>query len=714
MAAATSNSIQDVYQRALNLQQAGSSEDALALYKTIVDINPNIAEVYFQVGRIFLENLRFKQAYDALGRAVSLKPKETAIWEPFIEATIGLGDKKITKLVSSELRKAKLSQPDFVRFNNALKNKRSKSKTVVSAKEKSIIDGLLDELNAGAFAKAYEGAALALRTYPKQAVLALVKGTAAQNLGNATKAGQAFREALKIDPDYPEAQNALGRFLLDSGQADEAIGNLRKAVNLAPKLASALSNLGAALTAQERFAEAESFLLRAKNAAPKDPEILFRLGRCYGAQERNSEALEIFGKAHEFGLISAPLEIERGLCHMRLNEFDKARGYFQQALKINPGYAKAEFRLASLAQTMGEFETSEVHFQRAITLDPKDPDVFWSYAASKKLHKDDPVVQSMKEVFWDKDAPSYSRIRAGFALSKVMEDSKEYDQVFTYLKPANELMATAYPFDIEQQRHLFSAIRSAFEGYDPTASGVLGYQDAAPIFVTGMPRSGTTLIEQIIASHSEVSGAGEVGIAAPTAHAALFPIGSESTHAIVPKENDLKSLGRTIAEHLNSLQPGATHVSDKSIQTYQYLPLIKAALPNCRIIVVRRDPRDNLLSIYKNLFVDGTHRYAYDLAALGAYYNEFDAMIAHWRQHFSDCFSEVSYDALIADPEEQSRALIAACGLEWQDACLKFHENKRVIKTLSVHQVRQPIYKSSVKSWERYADDLAPLFKVLK
>jgi hypothetical protein len=229
-----------------------------------------------------------------------------------------------------------------------------------------------------------------------------------------------------------------------------------------------------------------------------------------------------------------------------------------------------------------------------------------------------------------------------------------------------------------------------------------------------MPRSGTTLVEQIISSHSSVTGAGEIGY---TNIAITRTIGTEEKKLIPLSKVQpihLEKIGSDIWTYLTHHYAGTSHITDKSIMTYKRMGLLKAALPNCKFIIVRRDPRDNLLSIYRNRFADNTHLYAYDLENLGTYYKQFLRIMDFWRNKMPKGFMEINYEDLINDPETQAQQLIKYCNLDWEDKCLEFYKSGRQVKTLSILQVRQPIYKSSVKAWERYEQDLQPLFKAIE
>jgi hypothetical protein len=301
----------------------------------------------------------------------------------------------------------------------------------------------------------------------------------------------------------------------------------------------------------------------------------------------------------------------------------------------------------------------------------------------------------------------------GFAIAKALEDTKDYADVFDYLTQANDLVHAEGGFSVQSRFKEVEKTQKALAGFDWKGWNAEGASDYAPIFVTGMPRSGTTLIEQIISSHSTVTGAGEVGEGSKAAQNLLIRDLSLRNIDTIPREEILQ-LGYDYQDMMQARFPDAGIVTDKSIQTYMYIGLMKLALPRAKFVVVRRDPRDNLLSMFKNMFPAGTHLYAYSQTDLANYYTTYVDMIDFWRKEVPDWFYEVQYEKLVSDPEVETRKLIEACGLEWEDACLNFHENKRKVETLSVFQVRQPISKGSVKAWQRYEKELEPMLEVLR
>lgn len=304
------------------------------------------------------------------------------------------------------------------------------------------------------------------------------------------------------------------------------------------------------------------------------------------------------------------------------------------------------------------------------------------------------------------------RAHLDFALAKAFEDLGEYDRVMPHLKAANAAMRAAHPYDISARRAEVDRVLEAFRGEhfapqkaDPDA----GFR---PIFVTGMPRSGTTLVEQVLASHSEVTGGDELGFAAGLANGLLSPPGQHKRFADLT-EKDFDSYAREVETRMRREVTFDRIVTDKGVQSYMMAGFLPHALPGGRVLIVDRDPRDMLLSIFKNVFLPGKHLYAYDMQDLARYYVIFREVVEFWRDTAQGCFDTFSYDALVTEPEPQIRALVDAAGLDWQDSCLDFHKTERRVQTVSLHQVRQPIYRSSQAAWTRYEKDLAPMFDVL-
>lgn len=714
MTVLTTSQIQETYARALKLQNAGDVTGALRLYQGIIAHHPRVAEAQYQIGVILTQRNDFARAIAHLRAAAQLKPGEGAIWKVWTEAVALGGDAAAERAYLDFLKTAPVPPGVKVGLQDRFGARRAATKPATGGVSPGEIRQLLALMEAGRAAEAERRAAAVLTRHPGSVIVMNVLATAQAVQGKAAEAEASFRRVIAADPGYAEAHDNFGRFLISLRREGEAVSHFRQAVILAPGLPSALVNYASALNRSGHAAEAMVLLDRAAaagvDAAPLHLAIgnaQMRLKNYARAEEAFRVALERTGGAatEAIGMIAQ--------AQARQGKDAEAMENYNAALARDPDLPVAVSGKAALLQEFGEFEEAEPLFRRAMELDPDNGETARIFIASHKTKPDDPLIPWMEKQFADKRLTVTDRMNFGFALAKSLEDIKAYDRVFRYLDAANAMMWEMYPHNMAQRRRVIDETKAIYRGFDWKGTEVAGATEYAPIFVTGMPRSGTTLIEQIISSHSTVTGAGEVGDAAQMAHRFMAAGKDARPLASVPTP-EIATLGRDMEALFRRLHPEAERVTDKSIQSYMHLGLIRLAMPNARFVVVRRDPRDNLLSIYKNKFPDDTHQYAYNQVELARYYGTFVEMIDFWRSEVPDWFYEVQYEDLVANPEEETRKLIAACGLEWEDACLSFHENKRKVATLSVYQVRQPISKASVALWQRYEKDLKPMLDELR
>ena len=369
---------------------------------------------------------------------------------------------------------------------------------------------------------------------------------------------------------------------------------------------------------------------------------------------------------------------------------------YRQALAVNPRYADAYNNLGSALRDLGHLEEAHRAYEKAIELAPNRPIFYLSYATSKRFAPGDVHLAAIEKLASESSLADDDRMYLHFALGKAYGDLKDHERSFRHLLDGNALKRRQIAYDEAAARNLFGRIAEVFTPELMRDKQNLGDPSPVPVFIVGMPRSGTTLIEQILASHPQVFGAGELALFGDAVARLPRPNGDPALglDAVLSMGGQqLRELGASYVAAIRGLAPNAERITDKMPLNFRFAGLIHLALPHARIIHARRDPIDTCLSCFSKLFA-GDQPYSYDLAELGRFYRYYDALMEHWRRVLPPgVMLEVQYEEVTDDLEGQARRLVAHCGLEWDDACLSFHQTQRPVQTLSAAEVRQPIYR---------------------
>jgi tetratricopeptide (TPR) repeat protein len=405
-----------------------------------------------------------------------------------------------------------------------------------------------------------------------------------------------------------------------------------------------------------------------------------------------------------------------GLVHYEQQKPEEALILFRRAITLKPDFADAHNNIGNLQKELGEIAAARTAYERAIALDPNEVAYYVNFVDAKKFVASDAHLSSMEAIAATRTLSETARYRLNFSLAKAYDDLGRFDEAFACMREANAIKRKRIAYDEGQTCGLFDRIRSAFDRPMIAAKSGRGCQSPLPVFVMGMPRSGTTLIEQILASHPAVHGAGELSDFDQLAHEIRRDDGGTFRH---PEDtglmatHQLQALGDAYVARLRRRAPAAKRVTDKMPANFLYAGLIHLALPEARIIHVVRDPRDTCLSCYSKLFT-AEQNFAYDLGELGRYYGKYAELMAHWRDVLPEGrILEVRYEDVIADLEVSARRIIEHCGLDWHPDCMAFHETRRPVRTASASQVRRPIYRTSEGRWRAYQDHLGPLLTAL-
>lgn len=710
--------IKATYAEGMALLAKGQPEAALPLFGRVIEASPALAEPRWQAARIYGDFDMFDHALEQAAAAAALKPGEPAVWATWADLAALSGQPQAERAFLDAVKSAALPPALRIRLQDRFGAQRRASRPDMAGLPGPVLAQTSRQIAEGAFAAAQKTLAALLPKHPKSAVLQTMLGSVLAGLGRGPDAIAALRMAQKLDPFYAEAWLNEGNEWRRQDRPDDALRAYRAAIARAPDLEQALVFSATILNQQSLAPKALPFAERAVAAHPKSLPALVALGNTLTLLRQHDRAAEVLDRAVTLSRRqSTEAMVLLAQVYSHINRDAEAAELIDAVLAIRPDHVAALTRKGNLLQSAGDFEGADRALRQSLALAPTDGELFRSFIVGYKVKPGDPIVAQMQAAMERPDLSDRSRLSFAFALGKALEDQKDHAAAFAYIRQGNDLARKLHPFDMATRHAEVAAVQSAMRGHDWAGTRIEGASDGGPIFVTGMPRSGTTLVEQIIASHSRVTGAGEVALLQSACQKMIFsrPDRFDDARALrdIPA-SEIAALGHDFLRVMAERFPGADVITDKSITTYMYIGLVKLALPHARIVVVRRDPRDTLLSIYKNRFPEGTHLYAYDLRDLAEYYATFVQMIEFWRAETPDWFTEITYESLVANPEAESRRLIAACGLDWEEACLNFHENKRKVDTLSVYQVRQPISGGSVKAWQRYEAELAPMIDVLR
>ncbi|HWJ58024.1 MAG TPA: tetratricopeptide repeat protein [Sphingomicrobium sp.] len=640
----------------------GYPDQAVDMLQRAVKLNPNAASYYANLGEILRQNGRLDEASEALEKALSLDPKNA---QTLNNLGIISYEKRNVPEAIEQYRKALKIRPDMPEAHNNLGN---------ALRLSGDVDGAM---------QAYQDALTYRAIYP-EAYNNL--GTLLQQDRKLEEAEHAFRKAAQQNPRYIEAHNNLAQLLVAQGKDVDGLRILGDVLKFAPTNVKTL--LLTARTQLKRGAHqaAEQAGRLALKHEPENPEAMTVLGQTLHETDRYDEAMELLEKAVEAAPNSPETLNFYGVALKSVGRLDEARDFILKALKMNDALFGAYANLNDL-----------VDFSEGV--------------GEELFNRMDAIFQSAK----NQEAEPFLPLH--FAYAKALDDRGQHEKALEHYILGGKMKRRHLEYKESDTFGFFDSIRAMFPKDMFENRPYEGLDDDRPVFIVGMPRSGSTLVEQILSSHPDVYGAGEVkhlsrAIGQLRDRFPSLPKYPEMATKMNAAQYDIvaKSYQAAIANGAGD----AKKITDKLLTNYFFLGFINLLFPKAKVINTQRDPVDTCLSGFTKLFKDDMP-HSYDLTELGRYYGKYREIMDYWKEVLpKDFLTTVVYEDVVADTEKEARRLIEFLGLDWNDKCLEFHKSSRPVKTASVAQVRKPIYKSSVKRWAKYGSGLQPLVDAIE
>lgn len=540
-------------------------------------------------------------------------------------------------------------------------------------------------------------------------------GRSLEMLGKFDEALHYYRQSLQSNPTDPNILYYIGNIYNKKGESGRALKAYQKAFSLAPDFAEALNHMAIIYRNQGLYQQAMALCRKSLSIRPDSAQMHNNAGNIQFKLGNKQAALQFYQKA-------VALEPSLFEAHYNMGNLLKADGQLEPAIEAyrlailyKPDFYQAMNGLGDAYRVQGNHDAAMRAYENALEVNDQCVASYRYMTVIRKYTTKDQYIVGMEALLNNPELNPSDRIVLNFALGKAYEDLRRYEVAFRYLAEGNRLKRTTFNYDEIKNKRLVANIKKAFVKTFLKNRLGWGNDDPTPIFIIGMPRSGTSLVEQILSSHPDVFGAGEL----PNLDQIISTFGKKILNETYPAfltkltQSDCLKMGTAYIEGIRKLNRQGTFITDKMPQNFLFAGLIRIILPKAKIIHCVRNPMDTCFSIFKNDF-SRLHPYAYDLKEIGGYYQLYQDLMRRWHQVMPGFIHDVHYEKMVAAPEKQVRLLLRFCGIPWNDQCLMFHRSRRSVFTASTAQVRRPIYRDSVELWKNYEQDLGVLIKQFK
>lgn len=675
--------VEALSRRAQALWRNGDIEEAQEIAETAHKLDPSNMDALLNLGIIYSTQQKYEEAANIWMNASELYPNDARVWNNLANMLREL--KKFDKALKSINKALKLAPQDPEALNNK--------------------GCILKELGEQKEALSYFIQSTDIQpNYPQAHYNQAVQHA---YFFDYYKAAVSARYAIAFKPDYLDGYNALASALIELGDLSNAHYAAQKAVQLCPESAEAHLNLADVLYLENRFDDGYATVQKAIKLDPNNDRCHAKLGNMYGRLDERDLSMESYDHAIALNPTNALYYAAKASVLHVCNDLEGSMALSNKAIELDPELIVAYVSKAESLVALNRLDEAREVINKAQEIEPDNPNIFYTIATIEKFtSEDDPGFQTMLEkidIARKMGKPVEASVQ--FAIADIYDSLKNYDKAFEHYKKANDLRYEISPYVPEAAVHHYVNVKACFPKtlLKEAVEKKQGYPSDSPIFIIGMPRSGTTLTEQIISSHPDIYGAGEL----PD----LLRVRRKFAQI---DEKNAYEMGKLYVQYSRERMKGGEykHVTDKMPGNFSNVGLIASILPNAKIIHCRRDPMDTCLSNYKQSFLMGQF-WSFNLEEMGKEHLRYQDLMEYWHDALPGRILDINYEDTVNDLETQARRLIDYIGVEWNDACLMPHKQKRAVLTASKMQVTQPVYTSSIKKWKRYEKGLQPLVKIL-
>ena len=581
---------------------------------------------------------------------------------------------------------------------------------------KKLIQLIIDTFSNGKKEEAIIKIESLIKDYPLAPLLFNISGTFYKSNGQLDIAATKFEQALNLEPNYAEVHYNLGVTLRELDKIEEAIKSYKKAISIKNAYPNAHFNLGNALLSLKQYDDAIKHFELAIVFNPKFAQAYNNLGLLYKRLGKNQEAGKNFDKALAIKPNYAEAANFRGVIFQNDGDLENAIKYYQKSLVINPNLVDAYNNIGLAEKELNKTDNAIKAFEKALSIDPNFASAYYNLSRFKHYTLSKEQVEKMQLLLSTDGVNQSDLIYINFALASANEGFGNQDDFFKYLHEANHLRKKELNYSFGTSQKLFSIIYEIFTEVPNSIKKPLkiNVSTKRPIFILGMPRSGTSLVEQIISSHASVYGAGELSTLMKLLYPILKDRLSNGCDNNLSSEKNLTLIREKYLESLAHLKTSANIITDKTPANFQNIGFILSIFPDAKIIHLKRDPRAICWSIYKSNWSETGYGFSYNINDLVKFYGLYSKLMDFWHKKFPGKIYDVCYEDLTANQEQETKKLLEYCELDWDENCLNFHKNKRAVKTASSLQVRDKMYQGSSEAWKKYEAHIQPLIDGLK